>query len=61
MHLIYAGVIVFILSGLPLLLLGESLGAVLLVLSGSLFGIVFLIMGATTGLWRLVRNDPRRP
>lgn len=59
MHLIYAGVIVFILSGLPLLLLGKSLGAVLLVLSGGLFAIVFLIMGATTGLWRLLRHNPR--
>ena len=60
MHLIYAGVIVFILSTLPLLLLGESLVAILLLLSGSLFGVVFFIMGATTGRWRLVRNDPGR-
>ena len=61
MHLIYAGVIVFILSTLPLLVLGQSLGAILLILSGGLFAIVFLTIAATTGLWRLVRNDPRRP
>ena len=60
MQLIYAGFAVFILTALPLLVLGRSIGTELLVLGGGLFAIVLFIAGAITGVWRLVRQVPRR-
>jgi hypothetical protein len=60
MQLIYAGFAVFILTALPLLVLGRSIGTELLVLGGGLFAIVLFIAGAITALWRLVRQVPRR-
>jgi hypothetical protein len=60
MQLIYAGFAVFILTALPLLVLGRSLGTELLVLGGGLFAMVLLIAGSITGLWRLARQGPRR-
>jgi hypothetical protein len=60
MQLIYAGFAVFILTALPLLVLGRSIGTELLVLGGGLFAIVLFIVGAITGLWRRVRQIPRR-
>jgi hypothetical protein len=52
MQLIYAGLAVFILTALPLLVLGKSIGTELLVIGGGLFAIVLFIAGAITGLWR---------
>ena len=60
MHLTYAGLAVFILTSLPLLVLGRAIGTDVLVLGGGLFAIVLFIAGAITELWRLVRQVPRR-
>jgi hypothetical protein len=38
----------------------RSIGTELLVLGGGLFAIVLFIVGAITGLWRRVRQIPRR-
>jgi hypothetical protein len=45
MQLIYAGFAVFILTALPLLVLGKSIGTELLMLGGGLFAIVLLAPG----------------
>jgi hypothetical protein len=61
MHLTYAGLAVFILTALPLLALGRSIGADVLALSGGLFAMVLFTAGASAALWRLARQSPRRP
>jgi hypothetical protein len=45
MQLIYAGFAVFMLTALPLLVLGKSIGTELLMLGGGLFAIVLLAPG----------------
>jgi hypothetical protein len=60
MHLIYGGFAVFILTALPLLILGRSVGTEVLVFGGGLFAMVLVIVAATTGLWRFMRLRARR-
>lgn len=56
MHLIYAGLAVFILTALPLFILGQSLGTELLVMGGGLFAMFLIIAGSIRALLRLVRG-----
>ena len=56
MHLTYAGLTVFILTALPLLALGRSIGADVLALSGGLFAMVLFTAGASAALWRLAKT-----
>ena len=60
MHLTYAGLAVFILTALPLLALGRSIGTDVLALGGGLFAIVLFISGASAAVWRLVAQSPRQ-
>ena len=56
MHLIYAGFSIFILTAIPLLVLGKSVGTDMIALGGGLLAMVLLITGATGALWRLLRG-----
>ena len=59
MHLTYAGLAVFILTALPLLVLGRAIGTDVLAFGGSLFAMVLFIAAASAALWRLARQGPR--
>ena len=56
MRLIYAGFAIFVLTALPLLILGRSLATELICLGGGLVAMVLLVVGATKALWRVVRG-----
>ena len=55
MRLVHIAVAVFILTALPLLIVGKSLGTELLVLGGGLVAMLLLVVGAIGAIWRMVR------
>jgi hypothetical protein len=60
MRLVHIAVAVFILTALPLLIVGKSLGTELLVLGGGLVAMLLLVVGdrgdlANGEIWRMVR------
>ena len=59
MRLVHVGVAVFILTALPLLIVGRSLGTELLVLGGGLIAMVLIVVGGIRSIWRMVRELAR--
>ena len=55
MRLVHIAVAVFILTALPLLVVGKSLGTELLALGGGLVAMLLLVVGAIGAIWRMVR------
>ena len=55
MRLAHIAVAVFILTALPLLVVGKSLGTELLALGGGLVAMLLLVGGAIGAIWRMVR------
>ena len=55
MRLVHIAVAVFILTALPLLVVGKALGTELLALGGGLVAMLLLVVGAIGAIWRMVR------
>jgi len=57
MRLIYAGFAIFVLTALPLLVVGKSLATELIAIGGGLLAMLLLIAGAISAGWRMLRGD----
>ncbi len=55
MRLVHIAVAVFILTALPLLVVGKSLGTELLAIGGGLVAMLLLVVGVIGAIWRMVR------
>ena len=60
MHLTYAGLAVFILTALPLLVFGRAIGTEMLVLGGGLFAMMLFMAGVSAALLRKARQGLRQ-
>jgi hypothetical protein len=57
MRFIYAGFAIFLLTALPLLVLGRTLATELICLGGGLVAMVLIIFGALRAMWQSVRSE----
>ena len=60
MHLTCAGLVVFILTALPLLVFGRAIGTEMLVLGGGLFALMLFMAVVSAALLRKARQGLRQ-